>query len=317
MLPRRPEDSGVGTPVADRPSPGGAPVGAVVRPRLLASRLGEPAEPRSRGDLSTGGPEASRLPMQEGTITALAAGVASIDLGSLDGLSKGMELPVVRGTPAPAVVGRLTVTTTSLEQGRGRAMETGALRVGDRIQIATPVYLSALSAQVTARIAADDLPGARTLAERAVAVAESTMVPADSRRAALAQLGAVEYRVQAYGESVRHYRLAQAGLDAAPAAPAPERARILNELAAVLIAQGEYPDAGDVLSAAQAAAAGTGAVAGQVANNLAALAALRGDPIQAASLYAAALGLVDGSPAPSQADRSVIEKNLAALSPQR
>jgi Tfp pilus assembly protein PilF len=127
----------------------------------------------------------------------------------------------------------------------------------------------------------------------------------------------VEYRVHAFAEAERHYRSAQASLDAAPPASAPDRARILNELAAVLIAQGDYAEAGEVLLAAETAAGRTDVVAGQIANNLAALAALRGDRAQAASLYEAALGVVDRSQAPSRSDRRIIEQNLAALGQQQ
>ena len=139
------------------------------------------------------------------------------------------------------VVGHLTVRSTSLERERGRAVAAGTVRVGDRVQVAPSVYLSALSAQVAASIAGDDLRAARSLAERAVTMVESADLPADSRRAALAQLGAVEYRVQAFAEAERSYRSAQASLDTAPPASAQERARILNELGAVLIARGRLP----------------------------------------------------------------------------
>jgi Tfp pilus assembly protein PilF len=201
-----------------------------------------------------------------------------------------------------------------LERARARVDPSGTLQVGDQVQVPAPVYLSALEQQVVASIASDDLAAARSLAELAVAVAESADIPAERRRAAFAQLGAVEYRLQAFAEAERHYRSAQTTLDMAPA---PERARILNELGAVLIAVGDYAEAAEVLRVAQSAAAGTGAIAAQVANNLAALAALRGDPAQAASLYTTALGLIDASQTSSQADRSVVEKNLAALREQR
>jgi hypothetical protein len=311
MVPRRPEPATGGAP-ADGRSPIAA-IGAASRPRLLASRLGEPAEPRSRGPVSALTPEASRAPQQQGSILALTGGIASVDLGSLDGLANGMELTVVRGTETPVPVGRLIVTSTALERARGRVLSNGALRVGDQVQTSSSVYLSVLAAQVQTRIADDDLTTARTLAERAVAVVESGDVAADSRRAALVQLGAVEYRLRALAEGERHYRLAQAALDTVPAASAAERARISNELGAVLIAEGDYTEAFDVLSVAQSAAAGSAAVAAQVTNNLAALAVLRGDATKAASLYAAALSLVESSPTPSEADRSVIEKNLASL----
>jgi hypothetical protein len=312
MLPRRPERATPDSSIADRPSPG-----ATARPRLLAPRLGEPAGPGSPGAVLPATLKASRLPTAEGTITALAGGVATLGVGSLDGLSTGMELPVARETTTPVVIGRLTVTATSLEEARGRAAAATTLRVGDRITIPPAVHLAALSAQVTTTIAGDDLPTAHALAERAAAVAESAGLPADGRRAALVQLGAVEYRLEAFAEAERHYRLAQASLDAAPPAAAPERAQLLNELGAVLIAQGDYAEAGEVLLAAQSAALGMGAVAGQVANNLAAVAALRGDRTEAVSLYTKALGLVDGGQAPGGVDRRVIEQNLAALGHQR
>ena len=48
-------------------------------------------------------PAAERLPKQEGTIRTLAAGIAEVDLGAIDGLANGSVLTVVTGKTASAL----------------------------------------------------------------------------------------------------------------------------------------------------------------------------------------------------------------------
>jgi len=88
----------------------------------------------------------------------------------------------------------------------------------------------------------------------------------------------------------------------------------MNELAAVLINSRDYADAETLLRRAETAATGVTAV--RVANNLAALAMLRGDVAAADSMYRAALEMAGTVPEYEAARRS-IEKNLQDLRPVR
>jgi Flp pilus assembly protein TadD len=108
--------------------------------------------------------------------------------------------------------------------------------------------------------------------------------------------------------------LAVDDFDAAPAATPVQRATILNELGAVLIARGDYVEAERILRVARPLA--IGAPAAHVTNNLAALAALRGDRAAADAMYRSALALAGGSP-DLESDRRAIEKNLEDLKAQR
>jgi Flp pilus assembly protein TadD len=84
----------------------------------------------------------------------------------------------------------------------------------------------------------------------------------------------------------------------------------MNELAAVLISSRDYMEAETLLRRAQVRATGVTAV--RVANNLAAIAALRGDVGAAESMYRSALASAGKSPELESA-RGAIEKNLEAL----
>src|SRR3978361_324601 len=93
----------------------------------------------------------------------------------------------------------------------------------------------------------------------------------------------------ALDRSADHLRSAIDELDAAPAATAMERVRILNELGAVLIERGDYAEAERVLRRARRQA--SGGAGARVANKFGALAALRGDRTAAEAMYASALAL--------------------------
>jgi Flp pilus assembly protein TadD len=255
----------------------------------------------------------SRSPKSEGVVVSVDQDEAVLDLGSLDGIVKGSMLQVFRGRHDAAAVGRLTIATVFRERSRGRAT-SGTLQVGDRIEIAPAMHLAALLEQVEARITAGNSTEALAIAERAVASSVAPGTPSNLRRRALDRLGTLEHRAGSFDDAARHLRLAVDDFDAAPAATPVQRATILNELGAVLIARGDYVEAERILRVARPLA--TGAPAAHVTNNLAALAALRGDRAAADAMYRSALALAGGSP-DLESDRRAIEKNLEDLKAQR
>ncbi len=288
------------------------PTGIASQPVILTTRLDALAG-RSTAAFRTDETH-SRSPKNQGVIVSAEDGEVAIDLGSLDGVVKGSELRVFRGDADPKAVGRLTIVTVFRERSRGRTAPGGSPRTGDRVEVAPGVRVTALSDQVGALIAAGDIIAARALAERAVSVSQTPGVSADARRQALAQLGTLEHRAGVLDVAERHLRGAVDGLDAGPAATGMQRAEILNELGAVLIERGNHSEAESTLRRAQSSASGATGV--YVANNLAALAALRRDARAAESMYQSALALAGSSPE-LEADRRAILKNLDSLKAPR
>jgi tetratricopeptide (TPR) repeat protein len=269
-----------------------------------------------------------RLPKDTGTVVSVRDGVADVDIGALDGLKQDMDLRILRGQRR---VGLITTTAVFRERARGR-VGSGDVRSGDRVEVDPAVTASAILGQATARRAAGDIIGARELAARAVSLADAASLPPDIRRRCLTELGKLTHE---QGNLAEAARLFQQGLDtfdaAPPASPAEllaersellaersellaERSELLNELGAVQIERRDFAGAERTLQSAQAVAVGRTRM--RVANNLGALAALRGDRAAANGLYRSAASLAGDSP-DLAADRQAIEKNLAALQAAR
>lgn len=139
------------------------------QPVLLADGLRSANAPVFRG----GEPD-SRAPQASGSIVSIEDGLATIDLGSLDGLAKGSELQVFRGSD---VVGRLQVTTVFRDRARASVMEGKPLRPKDEVHMGGADHLSALLQQVDAAFHRGDPEAALKLAEGAVRWGESVAVP--------------------------------------------------------------------------------------------------------------------------------------------
>jgi hypothetical protein len=115
--------------------------------------------------------DTSRAPKSSGVVVGIDDGEVAIDLGSLDGLTKGSEVPVThRGASTTA---RLTVTTVFRERSRGRIVSSDTVQVGDRVGLPADLQLSALLEHALSRIAAGDADAARAVAKQAVAVSSS------------------------------------------------------------------------------------------------------------------------------------------------
>jgi hypothetical protein len=282
---------------------------AIPPPLLLTARFDAARQPAFRTDAGT-----SRLPRQTGTIVSVRDGEVDVDLGSLDGLKRGVELRAVHGQGDARAGGRVTITVVFRERSRGRLGGGANVQAGDRVDVAPTAHVAAILEQATARRAAGDLAAARKLAQLAVSRSSAAEVAADVRRRSLDQLGVLQHEAGDLDGAVRLFAAAADDFDAAPAAEPAERADVLNELGAMRIEQRDYAAAERTLQSALSFA--TGAAKVRVTNNLGAIAALRGDMAAADRLYREARSLA-GDSADLAADRQAIEKNLGGLKTSR
>lgn len=285
------------------PSPGVVPV--VPHPVILSARLYEEPTTEFRGTA-----ESTPLPREAGTVVSIEGGEVSVDLGAVDGLEKGSIVQLSRGGDSAPAIGTLSIVRVFRQRSIGIA-NVGEPAVGDRVEIAPALRVTALLDQVSASLVARDVATARNLAVRAVAVAQSGGVREDLSRRALARLGTLEYTAGRLDAAERHLQTAIDRLDIPPAAAPAERTAISNVLGATLIARERYDQAESLLRRAQPQASGAEAV--RLTNNLAALAAWRGDWTTARSLYLAALEMTGNAPE-LEFERRAIEKNLEEIS---
>jgi hypothetical protein len=164
-------------PVLDLGSNAGQPV-------LLATGLHLANAPVFRG----GEPD-SRVPQAVGVIVSIEDGNANINLGSLDGLAKGSELQVFRGSDA---VGRLQVTTVFRDHARASSIVVKQLRPKDEVRVGGADHLNALLQQVAANFNRGDRDTAIKLAEEAVRWGESAAVPPGAMTVSWNQLAVLQ-----------------------------------------------------------------------------------------------------------------------------
>jgi len=189
-------------PVLDLGSNAGQPV-------LLASGLHSANAPVFRG----GEPD-SRAPQAAGVIVSIEDGNANINLGSLDGLAKGSELEVFRGSDS---VGRLQVTTVFRDRARASLMVVKRLRPKDEVRVGGAEHLNALLEQVDAAFNRGDPETAIKLAEEAVRWGEAAAVPPGSMAVSWNQLAVLQMlRGEYNGAESRLLRAASAASKTGP-----------------------------------------------------------------------------------------------------
>lgn len=163
----------------------------------------------------------SRAPRAEGSITAVADGTASVDLGSLDGLAKGSEVEVLRnGTPA----GKIGLDTIFRERARGQVARGLTVQPADRVRVPAALYLRAVLDQIAALVARGDTAGAQRMA--GLAAADPNLAVASPDYADWNNLGAMAALRGDRDAARRFYRRA---LQANP--PGDARREIENNLA--------------------------------------------------------------------------------------
>jgi hypothetical protein len=186
---------------------------------------------------------ASRAPKTDGTIRSIEDGIVSINLGSLDGLAKGTELPVIRGGP----IGRLAITTVFRDHARGKIVDGDAIRANDQLRVPNATHLNAILQQVDALAANGDLKAARDVARNALAAGS----PGETRRL-LERLAALDYQTGAPDAAREHYEVAVNNFDQPPAASSNEKATTLASYGALSLLAGDRQRADELLQKALA-----------------------------------------------------------------
>jgi tetratricopeptide (TPR) repeat protein len=265
-----------------------------VAPTILLTRDLQP-ERSTPAPIFRGAEAPSRPPKSEGSIVSIEDGVATVNLGSIDGLAKGTELS-----------GRIVITTVFRDRARGKIVDPNGMQANDPVRVPTREHLNATLQYVEALAAGGDLKSARDVARNAIA----TGSPGETRQL-LERLAALDYQAGASDAARDHYEVAVNNFDQPPAASSNEQAETLASYAALLLQSGDRDRAGELLQKALAKATDS-VLRSQILNNLGAVAELGGDRAQAASYYNQAL-----TQTASKSDRNVVEANLARVQNNR
>jgi hypothetical protein len=208
-----------------------------VAPAILLTEELQPAHSQS-APVFRGFDAASRPPKSEGAIVSVEDGVATINLGSLDGLAKGTELPVIRDRQ----IGRIAITTVFRDHARGKIVDGDAIRANDQVRIPDATHLNAVRQQVDALAANGNLKTARDVARTALAAGS----PGETRQL-LERLAALDYQAGAADAAREHYEVAINNFDQPPAASSNEKARTLASYGALSLLAGDRQRADELL----------------------------------------------------------------------
>jgi tetratricopeptide (TPR) repeat protein len=242
--------------------------------------------------------EISRAPKSDGAVSSVEDGVATVNLGSIDGVVKGTSLTVIRDKP----IGRIIITTVFRDRSRGGIVDGNAIQANDLVRVPNLAHLAAVLQQVDSLASAGDLKAARDLARKSLA-GDS---PGETRQL-LERLAALDYQANAAAAARERYEVAVNNFDQPPVASPIERAVTLANYGALSLLDANPQRAEDLLQKALANATDP-SLRSQILNNLGAIAEMRRDRANAAIYYNQAL-----SQNPAQADRAIVEANLARL----
>ena len=276
---------------------------AAGKPTLLAQDLA-PALSSGTAPVFRGTQPDSRAPQPEGTVVALDNLTATVNLGSLDGIAKGTQLEVFRGSSHEAIA-RMEATTIFRDRSRAFISSGSPIQVHDRVRATAPVYLSAVAEYMDSLAASGDTAGARKIGRDALAWVGTDGAAPSETRTILERLAPFNYKAGDLNAATQDY---QALVDTFKSSPPPttsEQDSAYNALGALLILRG---------STTQAAAEFRLTHDAQGLNNAGVLAELRGEAANAQALYEAALRLLDKNPSAPARERQTIEANLARVS---
>lgn len=280
------------------------PVTGTVMPGIWLTRDLQPAA-QGNAPIFRGAESTSRTPKPDGAIVALNDGGVSVNLGSIDGLTKGAELPVFRGAGRDKQIARIAISTVFRESARARIVDGGSVQAGDTVRVPNSAHLDAILLRVDALASNGDLKGARILAQKTI----SGGTPGETRRL-LERLASLDYQAGAPDAAREHYEVAVTNFDQPPAAGPAERATTLASLGALSVFRDDRERTEEILQRALTHATDLG-LRSEILNNLGALAELRADRVKAVDYYHQALSLKTSEVTKSQ--RAIVEANLSRV----
>lgn len=274
------------------------------QPLLLADDLERSPAPDSQ---VFRGPESDiPTPRTAGTVVAIEDGLATIDLGSIDGLESGSEVSVVGESHA---AGHLVVTTVFRTRARCRIPAGIEPKVHQQVRVPDAAHIRALLDQVGAVSARGDSERARKIAEQTVAWADKAGVAPIERAVAQRKLASLEAQAGMPDLAEKHEKAAADDFTAAGSRK--EACAALNNLAALHVLRGDYDGAASLLNQAKSLSTDAAGIEyARTLNNLAVVEEVRGDKRAAEALYRDAL---TATPNAKDSDRRAIETNLTRI----
>jgi hypothetical protein len=118
---------------------------AISVPPILLARNGDSNPATFRGADTE-----SRESRATGSIGSIADGIATINLGSVDGLAKDAEVDVTRGGQA---IGNIKLITVFREHSRGEIASGASIRVNDQVRVTPSASLRAILDRIEATLA--------------------------------------------------------------------------------------------------------------------------------------------------------------------
>ena len=212
---------------------------------------------------------ASRPPKSDGVVVSMEDGVATINLGSLDGLAKGTELGVFGQTIRDRQIARIAITTVFRDRARAKILNGGAIQANDLVRIPNATHLNAIRQHVDALAANGDLKTARDIARKALASGS----PGETRQM-LERLAALDFQAGAPDAARERYEVAVNIFDQPPAAGSNEKATTLASYGALCLLAGDRQRGVDLLQKALANATDA-TLRSQILHNLGAAAQRR------------------------------------------
>jgi tetratricopeptide (TPR) repeat protein len=137
------------------------PVAAVSAPPLLLARNADSNPAAFRG-----ADDGSRESRATGSIGSIADNIATIDLGSLDGLAKDAKVDVIRDGQA---IGHVKLTMIFRDHSRGEIEGRPSIVVKDQVRVPASARLRAILDRIAAALA-------RGEAEKAISVAQQASI---------------------------------------------------------------------------------------------------------------------------------------------
>jgi tetratricopeptide (TPR) repeat protein len=132
---------------------------AISAPPILLARNADSNPATYRGSNTD-----SREPRATGSIESVAHGIATIDLGSVDGLAEDDEIDVIRDGQA---IGKTRLTTIFRDHSRGEIANGSSIRLNDQVRVPPVARMLAILDQIDAAMVRGEAEKAMRIAQQA------------------------------------------------------------------------------------------------------------------------------------------------------